>query len=94
MCGDQADITLYDSNETLIVSNNVELSEVRSIDVNGDCRGIDSLADRIVVSYVNPRKIEVLDYYGEVLQYVSYVWNPGKVQPAIHMSKTGMCLRN
>lgn len=70
LCGDQAAITLYDSNKILIVSNSVELSEVRSIDVKGDCRGIDSLADRIVVSFVNPGKVEVLDYYGEVLQRI------------------------
>ena len=44
------------------------LSHVRTIDVSGECQGIASTGDILIVTYTNPPKVELMDYYGLVHQ--------------------------
>lgn len=46
------------------------LSPIRTINVNGECRGIDSTEDKIFVSFVEPGKVEILDYSGAVFKTI------------------------
>lgn len=66
----QAATTLPMQKKIVIISTNEVLSLVETISVNGECRGIDSTADKIIVSFINPAKVEVLDHSGKVLNKI------------------------
>lgn len=61
-----AAVTLPAANQIQIVSTKGDLSAVRIIHVVGRCYGIASTMNRLVVSYTNPGKVELLSFFGKV----------------------------
>lgn len=66
----EAVVTLPIEKKLQIMSTLTGLSLVRTVAVSGECRGIDSTMDRIVVSYVSPNKVEILNYAGGVVHTI------------------------
>lgn len=62
----QAAVTLPDKSKIQMISTKGGLSLGTTVDVVGNCLGISSAMDRLVVSFRNPVKIEVIDFNGKV----------------------------
>lgn len=68
---DQAAVTIPNKKTIQIISTNGGLSLSRTIPVKGECHGIDTTTNKIIVSHVNPGKVDIMDHSGNVLQTVS-----------------------
>lgn len=68
---DQAAVTIPDKKTIQIISTNDGLSLSRTIAVKGECHGIDTTTNKIIVSHVNPGKVDIMDHSGNVLHTVS-----------------------
>lgn len=63
---DQAVVTLPKSQKIQVISIRKELLIVRNFKVNGNCFGVGATADKLVVSFLDPAKIEVINLFGDV----------------------------
>lgn len=63
-----AAVTFPACEQIQIISATGGLSRMRTFDVNGDCRGISSTSDSLIVTYNSPPKVEIMDHYGTVYQ--------------------------
>ena len=69
--GDQAAVTLPWKKRIQVISTKDQYSCLRSISVSGSCWGICSTNTKIVVSYISPGVIQVMDIAGKVLTTIS-----------------------
>jgi len=69
--GDQVAVTLPDEKRLQIISTKDGFSCLGSINVNGNCFGICSTNQNIVVSFYKPGKIQVMDLSGNVMHTLS-----------------------
>ncbi|XP_045216946.1 uncharacterized protein LOC123566699 [Mercenaria mercenaria] len=66
-------ITLYDQKKIQYLHvHPTEMKLGTSIHVNGECCGIGCLENKLVVSFTEPKKVEIMDLQGQVLKTVSY----------------------
>lgn len=68
---DQAAVTVPKNKMVQFISTNNGLSVTRSINVSGQCHGIDATADKLFVSFVDFPKVEVLDHFGQVIGVIA-----------------------
>lgn len=61
-----AAVTLPFGRRIQMISTKRGLSAVGTLTVDGICRGIASIKYRLVVSYEDPSKVEIMDFYGNV----------------------------
>lgn len=71
MSQDEAAVTMPGSKFIQIISFRKGLSTGGTIAVQGKCYGIAATAEKLLVSFVNPGKVEVLDHYGATLHTIS-----------------------
>ena len=69
--GDQAAVTILDKKRLQIISTKDGFSCLRSISVNGQCYGICSTNQNIIVSFTNSAMIQVMDLAGKVIHTLS-----------------------
>ncbi|XP_045172829.2 uncharacterized protein LOC123534585 [Mercenaria mercenaria] len=67
---DQLAVTLTNEKKICLLSFRSGLSKTRDFAVDGRCDGIDYSNDRLVVSYVDPPKVEILSLDGKVIQRI------------------------
>lgn len=68
---DKAAVTMPGSKLIQIISFRKGLSAGGTMAVQGKCYGIAATAEKLLVSFVNPGKVEVLDHYGATLHTIS-----------------------
>ena len=69
--GDQVAVTIPGKKRIQIISTKDGYSCLKSMTVDGECRGICSTNQHIVVSYVDPGMIQVMDLAGNVMHTLS-----------------------
>lgn len=65
---DEAAVTLPVMQQIQILSTKDELDVKRTFATKGECQGIDATVDMLLISFLEPGKVQVLDHFGKVLQ--------------------------
>ena len=68
--GEQVAVTMLHQRKIKIVSTSESLKQVREIAVSGDCYGICYCDGTLIVSYMFPGKLEILDLDGNVVMVI------------------------
>lgn len=76
---DCAAVTFPDNQQIKILSACRGLAQERCFNVSGECQGIASISDSIIVSYGNPPKVEVMNHYG-IVQHTIRAEDKGKTR--------------
>lgn len=64
---DRAAVTLYIVKKIQIISTKDMHLAVRTVNVDSDCRGISATKDNLIVSFVYPEKVDIMDFQKTVL---------------------------